>query len=228
MTTPAHAPSASPTQRFVRSAWTVLLVQLAAALAAVAVTAWAAFQVRPLLAQRDRLAKEITGQKEDLLRLEKSTRELSAENQRLATKLANAREASHYVRLALEQYHNRRYAAAIAYYDEALKLDPENAYVLDLKSYSQFRNGDRSGAMESIRAALRIQPDYVYGYSEWSRYACAAGRFDEAARAFDTARAQSPMANELYRRLLREDGQFASLCAPLRSRFQGTGPATHP
>jgi tetratricopeptide (TPR) repeat protein len=204
-------------------------VQLAAAAAAVAVTAWAAFQVRPLLAQRDRLAMEIEGQKERLVGLEKTARELSAEKERLSRTLANARESSHYVRLALEQYHNGRYAAAIAHYDQALELDPENAYVLDLKSYSQFRHGDRKGAMESIEAALRIQPDYVYGYSEWSRYACAAGRHDEARRAFDAARSQSPAAAEgLYRKLMREDGQFATLCAPLRSRFLGERPATRP
>jgi tetratricopeptide (TPR) repeat protein len=228
MTSPVEAPSLTPTQRFVRSAWAVLLVQLAAAAVAVAVTAWAAFQVRPLLAQRDRLSREIASQKVDLLRMEESTGKLSEENQHLSRKLANAREASHYVRLALEQYHNGRYAAAISYYDQALALDPENAYVLDLKSYSQFRHGDRKGAMESIEAALRMQPDYVYGYSEWSRYACAAGRFDEAVRAFDAARAQSPAADELYGKLLREDGQFATLCARLRSRFEGGTRPAHP
>lgn len=234
MTSPLDAPSLTPTQRFVRSAWAVLLVQLAAAVAAVAVTAWAAFQVRPLLVQRDRLKAEIADKEE-------SARALSAENERLSGKLANAREASHYVSLALQQYHNRRYADAIALYDRALKLDPENAYVLDLRSYSQFRKGDLEGAMESIRAALRLVPDYLYGYTEWTRYACARCRaeekdpgnppsaartrecYAEAVQAFDAARAQSPAADGLYRRLLREDGHFATLCARIRTRLEGAG-----
>jgi tetratricopeptide (TPR) repeat protein len=246
MTSPLNAPSAPTTQRFVRSAWAVLLVQLAAAVAAVAVTAWAAFQVRPLLAQRDRLTAEIANKEKRLARIEESARALSAENERLSGKLANAREASHYVSLALQQYHNRRYADAIALYDQALKLDPENAYVLDLKSYSQFRKGDLEGALGSIEAALQLQPDYIYGYTEWTRYACARCRaeekdprqppsptrtracYAEALQAFDAARARSPMADELYRRLLREDGQFASLCARLRSRFEGGTSATQP
>ena len=221
MTSHLNRPSTTPTQRFIRSAWAVLLVQLIAAAAAVAVTAWAAFQVRPLLAQRQRLEKEIAAQGEHLSRMEESSRALSARNEHLSLKLANAREASYYVSQALQEYHNRRYAGAIALYDEALKLDPENAYVLDLKSYSQFRGGDVAGAIESVQAALRFQPDYIYGYTEWSRYACAAGRFEEAVRASATARARSSEAEQRYRDLLERDGQFARLCAPVRSRLEG-------
>lgn len=207
-------------QRFVHSAWVLLLVQLLAAAAAVAVTGWAALQVRPLLAERRRLANAIEVQKQELDRLESARTALSSENERLSRRLASAREASRYVSLALEQYHSRRYANAIAYYEQALELDPENPYVLDLKSYSQFRNGDLTGAIESIRAALRMAPDYVYGYSELSRYACAARRFDEAVQAFSAAHSRSPQAQALYARLLKEDGQFATLCAPVRARLQ--------
>jgi hypothetical protein len=32
----------------------------------------------------------------------------------------------------------------------------------------------------------------------------------------------------VYRKLMREDGRFAALCAPLRTRLQGGGPATRP
>jgi tetratricopeptide (TPR) repeat protein len=207
-------------QRFVHSAWVLLLVQLLAAAAAVAVTGWAALQVRPLLAERRRLANAIEVQKQELDRLESARTALSSENERLSQKLANAREASRYVSLALEQYHNRKYGAAIAYYERALELDPENPYVLDLKSYSQFRSGDLPGAIDSIRRALQVAPKYVYGYTELSRYACAAHRFDEAVEAFSAARARSPESAALYVQLLKEDGQFATLCAPVRARLQ--------
>ena len=52
--------TAQPLRRFVQSAWVLLLFQLVAAFGAVGVTAWAAFQVRPLLQQRAALNTEIS------------------------------------------------------------------------------------------------------------------------------------------------------------------------
>ncbi len=205
--------TSAPLKSFVRSAWALVLFQVFAAALAVAVTAWAAFQVRPLLSERDRLADEIAV-------LEQASAELSTANARLQTRLASAREASRFVSFAIEQYHNRRYVDAVRYYDEALRLDPENAYVLDLKSYSQYRAGDLEGAVASINAALRYEPGFIYGYSDLARYACAARQYEGAVDAYARARRRS--ANEalvLFGRLLREDAQFASVCAPVADRF---------
>lgn len=215
----------APLQRFVRSAWALLLFQLLAAFAAVGVTSWAAFQVRPLLAQREQLARDVDGLAEQKAALETERQTLAAENERLAERLTRGRQearvrAADFIRRGVNAYHAGDYASAIASYDEALQLDPENAYVLDLKSYSQFRAGDLDGAIASISTALSVDPSYVYGYSELARYACAAERYDLAVATYLRAKADYPGVADLFASLLRDDGQFARLCAAASARFE--------
>lgn len=217
--------NSAPLQRFVRSAWALLLFQLLAAFAAVGVTAWAAFQVRPLLIQREQLARDVDGLAEQKAALETERQTLAVENERLAERLTRGRQearvrAADFIRRGINAYHNGDYASAITSYDEALQLDPENAYVLDLKSYSQFRAGDLDGAIASISTALSVDPSYVYGYSELARYACAAERYDLAVETYQRAKADYPSVAYLFASLLRDDGQFARLCAATSERFK--------
>jgi len=217
--------TAQPLHRFVRSAWTLLLFQLVAAFAAVGMTAWAAFQVRPVFEQRQALVADIATLSDQKHALEQQRQSLTAENETLAQRLTRGRQearvrAADPIRRGINYYHSGGYAAAIASYDEALALEPQNAYVLDLKSYSQFRASDMDGAIASISTALSVDPGYIYGYSELARYACAAGRFDLAVETYTRAQAQHAGATELFASLLRDDGQFVRLCAPVRDRFQ--------
>jgi tetratricopeptide (TPR) repeat protein len=210
--------------RFVRNAWLLLLVQLVAATGAVAVTAWAAFQVRPLLAQRSALTAEIGALNRQRTQLLQQQAQLSQQNDALTARLTRTRQearvrAADSIRRGINAYHAGDYAGAIAAYDEALGLDPENAYVLDLRSYSQFRANDLDAAIASISAALSADPGYTYGYSELARYACAAGRYDLAAQTYAAAKTRDTAAASLFSSLLRDDGQFSRLCAPARDRF---------
>jgi tetratricopeptide (TPR) repeat protein len=217
--------TAQPIHRFVRSAWMLVLFQLVAAFAAVGVTAWAAFQVRPLFEQRQALRADIAALSAQKQSLEEESHRLTADNERLAQSLTRGRQearvrAADPIRHGINAFHAGDYAAAIASYDEALALDPDNAYVLDLKSYSQFRAGDNDGAISSISTALSVDPNYLYGYSELARYACAAGRFDQAADTYKRAKTEHPGVSDLFAGLLRDDGQFARLCAPARDQLQ--------
>jgi tetratricopeptide (TPR) repeat protein len=216
--------SAAPLQQFVRSAWTLLLFQLVAAFVAVGVTGWAAFQVRPLFEQRERLSVEVAALGEEKRTLEAQRQSLVSDNQELAGRLTRSRQearvrAADFIRQGINSYHQKNWSGAIANYDRALELDPENAYALDLKSYSQFRAGDLNGAIASITTALSGDPSYVYGYSELARYACAASQFDLAVETYTRAKADYPAVVSLFAQLLRDDGEFARLCAPVRVRF---------
>lgn len=216
--------SAAPLQRFVRSAWMLLLFQLVAAVFAVGVTGWAAFQVRPLFGQREQLVADVAALGEEKKALETQRQRLVATNQELAERLTRSRQearvrAADFIHRGVTSYHARDYAAAIANYDRALELDPGNAYVLDLKSYSQFRAGDLDGAIASITMALSGDPSYVYGYSELTRYACAARQFERAVETYTRAKRDHPDVVGLFARLLRDDGQFARLCGPVRDQF---------
>jgi Flp pilus assembly protein TadD len=153
--------------------------------------------------------------------LEEDGRRLTLNNERLAERLTRGRQearvrAADSIRRGINSFHAGDYGAAITSYNEALTLDPENAYVLDLKSYSQFRAGDNDGA---IATALSVDPNYVFGYSELARYACAAGRFELAAETYKRAKVERVGVSELFTTLLRDDGQFARLCAPVRDQL---------
>lgn len=227
--------SSQPLQRFVRSAWTLLLFQVAAAVLAVGVTAWAAFQVRPLLEQRETLNTEIAQLATEREQLTQQRQTLITENEQLAERLTRGRqqarvEAADIVRRGINAFHagrratapaerNANFQRAVASYDEALRLDPDNAYVLDLKSYSQFMMGDLEGAIASVQAALAADPNYIYGYSELARYACAARRFDVAVQAFNDAKAQTGGSDPGFIGLMQQDGEFANLCGSVRAQF---------
>jgi tetratricopeptide (TPR) repeat protein len=215
--------SAQPLQRFVRSAWALLLFQLLAAAAAVAVTTWAAFQVRPLLDQREALRVEIAAQREHVSQLEQQAGEVARTNDELRARLSITRqearvEASQYVRAGINFFHAGDYNGAVRSYNEALARDPDNAYTLDLKSYSQFKAGDLSGAIDTIQAALAADPSYQYGHSVLALYACTAGQYDLALAAYGRARA-TPGVPAGFATRMRRDGEFSNACAQLRERF---------
>ncbi|HVY89498.1 MAG TPA: hypothetical protein VG942_11555 [Hyphomonadaceae bacterium] len=205
--------SRQPVNRFVRSAWRLLIFQLAAGVLAVGVTAWAAFQVAPLLQQKQQLETDITRSKTDLAQLSSETTTLKQEQAKLQATLANARQSADFVSRAITQYHNRNYTDAVRIYDQALALDGENSYILDLKSYSQYRASDVTGAIDTVRTALKFRPDYIYGYSELARYACAAKDFESARQALDDAKSHDPGAGDLFSSLMAQDGEFHRLCA---------------
>ena len=93
-------PHTSPVQTFVRNAWIVLGAQLVAAALAVGVTAWAAFSVRPLLSERERLSREVRNAQNRMVALaaeEDRTRRrieaLQRETATLSAELEGARRA---------------------------------------------------------------------------------------------------------------------------------------
>lgn len=225
------APAERSLRAFVRNAWTLLAFQLVAAAAAVAVTAWAAFQVRPLLAERERLTEAIAEAKvrvDELQRTERQTRDsLSELEKRAATlraELKGARAATPVLTEAIRAYHRRNYPQAIAKYDEALRLNPGDAYIHNLKSYSQFKAGDFQGAISTLSRALQLDPSYDWGYFDLARYQCAAGSTEAAIDTITEAlktRGQAIRAG--IRFFLSKDGEFVRLCAPVRKKLERLG-----
>jgi tetratricopeptide (TPR) repeat protein len=207
--------------RFVRSAWALLLFQFVAAAVAVGVTAWAAFQVRPLLAEKERLTLDVGKARAQLRELEHSSAkarlELAGLQQRLEdvrSELKGAREATPALIEGINAFHRRQYALAIARYDEALRLNPGDAYIYNLKSYSQFKARDVKGAAQTVSRSLALSPDYDWGYFDLARYQCAAGN---GAAAIGTLQAAVAARGDAIRDLapvfLERDGEFRRLCS---------------
>lgn len=212
---------------FVRQAWILLTFQLIAAAAAVAVTAWAAAQVRPLLVQRDELRTAVLETQKQIAESERRMAELNereiaatsrirsleAREAELSTRLQGSRATARPLTDAINAFHRKDYAGAILKYDEALRLDPENAYIHNLKSYSQFRAGDVAGAARTMSRALQLDPQHDWGYFNLARYQCAAGSTSDALSTITNGlEKRGPRFRSWIEFFLTKDGEFTRLC----------------
>jgi tetratricopeptide (TPR) repeat protein len=209
-------PAAHSVGLFVRNAWTLLVFQLAAAAVALAVTVWAAFQVRPLLEERDRLASSIAKLSEDEKQAREAVSVLESRAADLRRDLQGARDATPVLTDAITAFHRKEYAGAIVKYDEASKLNPGDPYIYNLKSYSQFKAGDFNGAIDTLTWALQMNPAYEWGYFDLARYYCAAGKPQTALAAIKAAlglRGEGIRSGIEF--FLSKDGEFRRLCADI-------------
>ena len=121
--------------------------------------------------------------------------------------------------------------AAVANYEQALQLDPQNAYTLDLKSYAQYyvglaaRSADPGAAQASIEAAagtmregLRLAPQSLNGYFQLAIYLCQLDRFDEAVAVYDDAISRLG-AETVTQEFSARESEIVRRCEPLRQRF---------
>jgi len=208
-------------QRFVRSAWVLLLFQLAAAAVAVGVTAWATFRVRPLLAEKKRLEVEVQERQKQLAVVrgaqEKAQTEYTEAKHQLdgvRAELKGAREATPALIEGINAFHRKQYQLAITRYDEALRLNPGDAYIYNLKSYSQFKAGDLTGAIATMSKSLEIDPTYDWGYFDLARYQCASGAGADAVATLRAALTKRELSvKKLAPVFLSEDGEFRRLCS---------------
>jgi tetratricopeptide (TPR) repeat protein len=189
-----------------------LLMALGALVVAVAL--WVSYsQLRALQADVNSLTSEAA-------RLEKQNADVRQDAERMRGEIAGLREALAASRYAIEAFHQRDYSTAVSFYDQALRADPNNAYLLNLKAYSLFKLNRVSEAIEVQRQSLRADPEYAWGYFDLARFQCAAGRVDEARQASFFDEARRSIANALEKRpglraIMAKDGEFQKLCGPV-------------
>jgi tetratricopeptide (TPR) repeat protein len=106
-------------------------------------------------------------------------------------------------------------------YDEAIALNPGDAYIQNLKSYSQFKMRDFNGAAQTLARALQLDPAYDWGYFDLARYQCAAGSSEAAlATLTKAADARGDSIRSSINFFLSQDGEFRRLCAPIRKSLE--------
>ena len=170
----------------------------------VAAALWLSYgQLRALQARVGSLASEAD-------RLQKQNADLRENAENMRREIGGLREALAASRYAIEAFHQRDYAKAVSYYDQALRADPNNAYLLNLKAYSLFKLKRVGEAIEVQRQSLRADPQYAWGYFDLARFQCAAGSFEEARRSRDTALEMRPG----LQTIMAGDGEFQRLCGP--------------
>ncbi len=180
-----------------------LLMALGALVVAVAL--WVSYgQLRVLQDKVSSLASEAAG-------LQKQNADLRQEGEKMRREIGGLREALAASRYAIEAFHQRDYSTAVSFYDQALRADPNNAYLLNLKAYSLFKLKRVGEALEVQRQSLQVDPGYAWGYLDLARFQCAAGSFDEARRSIASALEKRPSLHAI----MAKDGEFQTLCGPV-------------
>lgn len=141
------------------------------------------------------------------LQIQNSELRESAETMR--NEIRGLREALAASRDAIIAFHQRDYGTAVELYDQALRADPNNAYLLNLKAYSLFKLKRVSEAIDVQSESIRIDPGYAWGFFDLARFQCAASRFAEARQSINIALEKRPA---LYS-TMETDGEFKRLCA---------------
>ena len=182
----------------------LIYFQLIIAALAVAITLIVGVKIKPLIELKTNLEKQIRIKSDSILIIEE---DIFRQRQQLRA----SREAVAYLKTGIDNYHMGKYETAIVSYDYALKLDSLNAYILDLKGYSLFKLKRFDEAAAILARAVRIQPDYAWGYFDLARIYCAMGSMDLATNAIKAALELQPELAET----MRKDGEFTHLCKPL-------------
>jgi tetratricopeptide (TPR) repeat protein len=152
-------------------------------------------------------------------RARKEVTDLEQRAAQLRDELQGARDSTPALAEAIRDDDAKDYARAIAKYNEAIKLDPGDATIQDLKSYSQFKAGDSKGAIDTISRDLELHPAYDRGYFDKARYQCAQRASDAA---FQTIKDALEKRGDKVRSDLRnalKDGEFDRLCADIRGKL---------
>ncbi len=171
-----------------------------------------------LQSQNSELSSDAQALRSEVRSLQSQASELRTQNSELVddsdalrNNVKNLREALGASRYAIIAFHQGDYQTAIVYYDQALRADPDNAYLLNLKAYSLFKLDSFQEAIETQIESIRVDPNYAWGFFDLARFHCAAGDMDAAGEAMMTALEKRPGLEDV----MNNDGEFQRLCAPI-------------
>jgi tetratricopeptide (TPR) repeat protein len=133
---------------------------------------------------------------------------LQSDSQELSKQVSGLREALSASRIAIAAFHQGDYGKALKFYDEALQADPGNAYLLNLRAYTLFKQHKYDDALATEQLSVRADPTYAWGYFDLARFQCSLGKREDARESVAKALSLNP---EL-RDIMRDDGEFRRLC----------------
>lgn len=154
------------------------------------------------------LQTEVRSLESEATQLRAQNSELSQRAEEMRSEIKGLREALTASRDAIVAFHQRDYGTAVALYDQALRADPNNAYLLNLKAYSLLKLKRLGDAIAIQKESIRVDPGYAWGYFDLARFQCAAREFDEARKSIELALEKRPG----LRGTMEKDGEFQRLC----------------
>ena len=107
---------------------------------------------------------------------------------------------------------------AIDFYNQALKLNPNDGHVLDLMAYSLFKLRRYPEARSRVEQAVKL--GFSYAHLDLARIECAMGDFQAAQQEVAQLMKTDLAATALI------DGELQRLCQPVAQAFRSSPPAT--
>ena len=132
---------------------------------------------------------------------------LTSQVDSLKRETAGLREALTAARAGINAFHAGDYLGAVGQYDQVIRNDSSNAYLLNLRAYSLFKAGRIDDAIYSQQLSIRANPGYTWGYFDLARFECARGNWDAAREALDRLLKLHPG----MRTTVDRDGEFRRL-----------------
>jgi len=157
------------------------------------------------------LQTDIELQQARAVQLRTQNNELRQSAESMRKDIQGLREALRASRIAIEAFHLRDYARAVTLYDQALRADPNSAYLINLKAYALYKLDLFDEAVKVQEEGIKIDPGYAYGFFELARIQCAQRDFSAARKSIQTALKKRPDLRET----MENDGEFQRECAEI-------------
>ncbi len=130
---------------------------------------------------------------------------LEKDLQHLRDRSIRARNASTPLQSGLKAFFTKNYMGAVAYYDQAIEIDPENPVLFDFKGYALLRAGRVNEAVNALERSVQIAPDYVWGHYNLALAYWRVGRHEDALSEVRRVLELDPS----FRETILGDGQFS-------------------
>jgi len=125
-------------------------------------------------------------------------------NRKLEKKLEAQKEAQKYIQEGIFQARHGTLSRAIAAYDKAIEIDPDNAAVYAYKGYALLRRGEVQEAVIFLERSVKLSPNYDSGYYN---LALAYWEFGDREKAIQCVKKALEL-NPGYKELIANDVQF--------------------
>jgi Flp pilus assembly protein TadD len=177
----------------------MVILQILLAVVALFVTGWIFFKERPPSEVNHQLTEQLT--------------QVQQENQHLQAATPSGdqvKKAQQYVKQGRALFHQQQYDQAVAQYEEALKLQPDDPNTWGLEGYALLRAGRVTDSITANKKAIQLGPEDPFGYLNLAKSYCAAKQFTEAQGVL-TSQVPSDVASDV-KKLVAIDGEFRRLC----------------
>lgn len=127
-----------------------------------------------------RLYKEQQRRVKEQQQLAEQLKKNEEESQKLRTQAENARQAATYVASGAFKASHKDWKGALADYDKALSIDPNNPAALSYEGYLRLRMGQAREAEEMLGRAVQLDPGQVWDRYNFALALWANGKHEEA------------------------------------------------